>query len=342
MMSSTTDLLDRIETCLARYARATGVIAISGGPDSVALARALVSLQERGKVGDLVLAHFNHRLRGAESDEDEAFVEKLAEQLGQTGAAVRFRSDRADTRAIAQSQGENLESCARRLRYDWLAHVAREEHAAWVATGHPADDQAETVLFRLFRGTGLQGLAGIPERRELTAGIDLVRPLLHCSRAEVSRYLQQLGQAHREDNSNWNLDFTRNRIRHELLPHLAQHYNPAIVPILTRLADQAREVHELVAEQAAKLLRQAERPRAGDLVIVNVAELVPAAPALVRELFRVIWNRERWPAGQMNFADWERLAGLAHVEADAFDLPGGVRARRTGHVVQLGRSEAIK
>src|SRR5207245_2885635 len=117
-------------------------------------------------------------------------------------------------------------------------------------TGHTADDQAETVLHRLLRGTGLHGLGGIPARRDLAAGIEVVRPLLGTSRAEVLAYLQAEKQAFRQDSSNADLGFTRNRIRHELLPDLAR-YNPAIVSLLCRLADQAHEVQAIVAADAA-------------------------------------------------------------------------------------------
>lgn len=337
-MDSST-LVDRIASCLASCGLARGVVSVSGGPDSVALAHAAVALQADGKVGKLIVAHFNHQLRGTESDGDEAFVEEVAQHLGHYGT-VCFRCERADTARLAREGGENLESCARRLRYEWLARVAEEENAVWVATGHTADDQAETVLHRLIRGTGLQGLAGIPERRTLAPGIALLRPLLKTTRADVIAYLRSIAEPFREDSSNRDLQFTRNRIRHELLPLLAEHYNPAIVSILTRLADQARAVHELVADHAAELLRQVELPRAGDLVILDARRLSEAPSYLVREVFRIAWTRESWPQGEMSFEHWERLAALAQDQSGAVDLPGGVSARRVGHVVQVGRTGA--
>jgi tRNA(Ile)-lysidine synthase len=188
-----TTLPDRVAAFFRRLrlSTGTGVVAVSGGPDSVALLRILSNLQADGNFGRLIACHLNHQLRGLESDEDEVFVRNLAEEL-----TVSFESSRVDVSRVAREKGENLESCGRRLRYEWLTQIARDTGAAWVATGHTADDQAETVLHRLLRGSGLQGLCGIPDRRQLTAGVDVVRPLLGVRRAEVLAYLEAEHEVH--------------------------------------------------------------------------------------------------------------------------------------------------
>jgi tRNA(Ile)-lysidine synthase len=206
-----------------------------------------------------------------------------------------------------------------------------------VATGHTADDQAETVLHRLLRGTGLQGLRGIAPRRELETGVEVVRPLLRATRADVLAYLAALGQTYRHDSSNDSLDRTRNRIRHELLPHLVQGYNPAVVALLGRLAEQADEAWREERDAAAELLRHAELPRAGALLIFDRAALAAAPRRLVRAMLRMAWEREGWPVGGMGYEDWQRLADLVQEETGAVDLPGRVRARCRGRVLQLGR-----
>src|SRR5262249_54909010 len=137
----------------------------------------------------------------------------------------------------------NREAHARRQRYDWLTKVAAESGIPWIATGHTADDQAETVLFRLLRGTGLDGLRGIAPIRALAGEVRVVRPLLSATRQDVLDYLAGLGQDYRTDESNADRRFTRNRIRHELLPLLARAYNPRVREVLCRLASQAAEVH---------------------------------------------------------------------------------------------------
>ncbi|MBV9122466.1 MAG: tRNA lysidine(34) synthetase TilS, partial [Planctomycetes bacterium] len=313
------------------------VVAVSGGPDSVALVRGLVACAPQVGFGPLVLAHVNHQLRGEEGDADEAFVRELHARLKSEGAEVQLCCQRLEVAARARLEGENLEQMARQVRYDWLAQVARERGCRWVATGHTADDQAETVLFRLLRGTGLQGLRGIAARRELAPEVEVVRPLLPVTRAEVLAYLESLAQPYRVDSSNYDRAFTRNRLRHELLPQLVEKYNPRIVEILGRLAAQAEEVFREEEAQAAELLARAERPRAGGLVIVDCGCLREAPRHRVREALRLVWARERWPQREMGFAEWERLAAVVYGEMGAVDLPGPVRARRRGRVVQMGR-----
>jgi len=312
------------------------VIAVSGGPDSVALLRALLVLR-RSPPPPLVLAHLNHQLRGSESDADEAFVRDLHGSLVSAGPEdVRLCCERIDVSAVAVAEGANLEDAARRVRYDWLARVAREHGVGIVATGHTADDQAETVLHRLLRGAGLQGLRGIALRRPLGEGVEVVRPLLDVTRAEVLSFLETERQSWRRDSSNDDPRFTRNRIRHELLPQLAEQYNPAVREVLARLAGQAEEAHEELETVAVALLAEAERPRAGSLLIFDRARLLVASRYRVRLLFRRVWEREGWPLGEMTFDHWQRLEELVFDELMAVDLPGRLRARRHGHVIQVG------
>lgn len=331
--------MDQREALLAQVARflgtveatpAPGVVAVSGGPDSVALLRALRTLRPAG--APLVVAHLNHCLRGADSDADEAYVAALAARLG-----LGWRCERLDVAALAAASGENLEAAARTVRYRWLAEVARAAGARWVATGHTADDQAETVLHRLLRGTGLKGLGGIPPRRPLAEGVELLRPLLRVPRAALLAYLEAEGQDFREDRSNADLRLTRNRLRHELLPHLAERYNPAVVAVLCRLAEQAAEVQGREAAEAAALLAGAELPRAGGVLVLDPQRLAGAPRHRVREALRAVWEREGWPADEVGYEGWERAAAVALGEATAVDLPGGVWVRRRGRVVQLGR-----
>lgn len=294
-----------------------GVVAVSGGADSVALLRALVEVG----TGHLTVAHFDHGLRGAESDADAAFVRELADRLG-----LPFRLGRGELTADAPG----LEAAARRQRYDWLAGVAAEVGAGWVSTGHTADDQAETVLHRLIRGTGLHGLRG------MEPGKPLPRPLLAHTRADLLAYLVSLHQPYRDDSSNADPRFTRNRIRHELLP-LLRTFNPDVARALNRLAEQAAEAQEVIAERAADLLARAERPRAGGIVVLDPLALMTAPKLVVREALRSIWERERWPMGDMTAAHWDAAAAVASGRAGARDFPGGVSMRPTGRVVQLGR-----
>ena len=310
-----------------------GVVAVSGGPDSVALAHALAGQAGLPRV---VLAHVNHGLRGAESDADEAFVAELAARwFPDEPARLPCRVVRFDTAAEAERRGDNLEATARAQRYAWLAQVARDEGAAWVAVAHTADDQAETVLFRLLRGSGLDGLRGMSPRRRLDGPIELIRPLLDLRRADVLAYLEARQQPYRQDSSNLDLAFTRNRLRHDLIPLLQAQYNPAIVAALCRLAEQARDVQAELRPRAEELLARTELARAGATLVFLAAALAEATPHLLREMFRLVWKREGWPQGAMGFEDWQQLVSVARGERAAWDLPGGIHVRHAGTVVQI-------
>jgi tRNA(Ile)-lysidine synthase len=338
-----TDLVQRVRgrlRSLEEYGRGV-VAAVSGGADSVALLHALIAARDPSSPSPIIVAHLNHQLRAAESDADEAFTAGLYDRLASAGVpALALRLGRIDVAAQARADGANLEATARRVRYHWLADVAREAGSRWIATGHTADDQAETVLHRLLRGTGLQGLRGIAARRELEPGVSVVRPLLQTTRNEIIAYLDHLNQPFREDSTNFDPAYTRNRIRLELLPYLAERYNPAVAMALARLAEQADEVYRDEELAAVSLLSAAELPRAGTMLVFDRARLAAAARRLTRAALRYAWAREGWPLDAMSYDAWDRLAGLVHNDAGGLDLPGSIHARLRGQVLQIGPMES--
>lgn len=218
-------------------------VGVSGGADSVALLRFLAAL--RPQFGwDLVVCHIHHGLRGAEADRDECFVRALAEQLGLPCAVSRI-----DAAALALRDHISVEEAGRMARYAFFAQTAEE--GGRIATAHTLDDSIETVLMNLVRGTGLRGLCGIPRIRG-----NIVRPLLDCTRAEVEDYLGALGQPYCTDSTNLTDDYTRNRIRHDILPRLCA-LNPnfpgAMARMLPRLAAQQALTDCLAAQSAQQL-----------------------------------------------------------------------------------------
>jgi tRNA(Ile)-lysidine synthase len=330
------DLLQKLAAWFERHPIGSEpmTVAVSGGPDSVAMLRAIVSVRP-GQT--LVVAHLNHQLRGDESDADEAFVRKLQEQISaDLRPPAMLRVKRCNVAELAGEAGTNLEATARRLRYDWLSEVAVETSSRWIATGHTADDQAETVLHHLLRGTGLRGLRGIAAMRELGPGASVIRPLLDVSRAEVERFLAGIGQQSREDCSNQDLRYTRNRIRHSLLPLLEEQYNPAIRTILGRLAEQASNVFADLESKASALLHSAELPPAGRLRILDRRNLVSAPSLVVREALHLLWEREGWPLAEMDFDHWRTLEKVCRGQLTAADFPDGIQARYRENVVQIG------
>lgn len=216
-------------------------VAVSGGADSAALLRLLLELRaELGIV--LSVAHVNHKLRGEASDEDEKFVAELARQHG-----IEFHLRQAPVDAASSG----IEATARELRYAFFRELASEGRVTKVATAHTLDDQAETVLLRIFRGTGIRGLSGIHprivfENQGRVMG-EVVRPLLGFRRAELLTYLRDIGQDWREDSSNQNVDFLRNRVRHRLLPVITEEFGDATIERLSELAEIARAEEQWAA-----------------------------------------------------------------------------------------------
>jgi tRNA(Ile)-lysidine synthase len=205
-------------------------LGVSGGADSIAMMRIFADLQTKLAITIFVL-HFHHQLRGADADEDEHFVKTVAEQFG-----FPFVSGRANVAEEAKLQGRNVEDAARRLRYKFFNSTAETYGLNRIAVAHTADDQAETVLSHLLRGTGLTGLAGIYP----VAGL-VIRPLLESSRLELREFLSGLRQPWREDLTNQDTSHMRARIRHQLVPLLLRDFDSAAVTRLARLAGHARE-----------------------------------------------------------------------------------------------------
>jgi tRNA(Ile)-lysidine synthase len=313
------------------------VVALSGGPDSVALARALAHLQTAGHVGKIVLAHFNHRLRGAASDSDALFVRELHKQLacGVT-SEIRLRCGKADVLSTTRHDRANMEATARRLRYHWLADIAIAEGTQVVVTGHTADDQAETVLHHILRGTGLRGLRGIAGCRPLRSSTRLVRPMLELRRQEVLDYLASIGQGYCIDATNHDLKQTRARIRHELIPRLQATSNGEAGKILCQMAKKAALRYDRCASLAGRLVSLAELPQAGLLHVFDRHLLTQAPGPVLREALRLIWRRANWPERAMTFDHWIRLADIVIGSRPRAVFPGSITARVRGNVAQIG------
>ena len=305
-----------------------GIVAVSGGADSVALLIGLTKLQEECAL-QISVAHLNHRLRGEESERDAEFVEQLA---GKWGVACDLEA--VDVAGLVGA-GIGVEETAREVRLEFYRRVARKRGAAWVATAHHLDDQAETVLHHLVRGTGLAGLRGIPRRRELAPGIDLVRPLLDISREALQGALNELGQEYRLDSSNESLEFTRNRIRLQVLP-LLREFNPRVTESLGRLAAQAAEWEEFLNRSVQEFLNVVLFDESGAGYRLKRSEWILRPALLQQGALQELWKRNRWPRKSMSTDHFLRLGRMIQEGGKSY-FPGRILVEVRDDLIQIHR-----
>ncbi len=290
------------------------VAGVSGGSDSMALLFALWDLREFYPDTDVVVSHLNHGLRGAESDEDAEFVKEAARQLG-----FSFECARVDTEAFRKKCGLSLEDAARGLRYSFFNEILAKRSAQRIATAHTLNDQAETVIMRLIRGSGSQGLAGIRP----SVG-NIIRPLINVTKAEAREYLRSKGVSWREDSTNSSDEFLRNRIRNELVP-LLRSYNPAVEQVLSRVAAVCAAEADFISAEGERRFGKIARVAGGG--VLGDTEKLLAEPPAIR--FSVMRKSILAVKGDLNSVSAKHLFSIDEVvrsgESSAeVDLPGGV------------------
>jgi len=294
-------------------------VAVSGGPDSILLLEFMKDFSRQSGLS-LAVVHFNHHLRGAESDSDERFVRERADQLG-----VEYLRGEADVTAEARQKRRNLEAAARDLRYRFFFSLVNQGKLDKVATAHTANDQAETVLLRLLRGTGTRGLGGI---YPVLDG-KVVRPFLNVTRAEVEHELRERKLEWRVDSTNLNPQNRRNKVRMELLPLLQRDFNPEIISLLKELADRARDDEEYLEQQARERARP-WRVREGQEEKAAARPFVEFPPAIGRRVLRQMVLATR---GHLKGTSYQHIESLRRFVAHGQSgrrlvLPGGLEARK--------------
>lgn len=310
------------------------LVAVSGGADSVALLRGLLQLRPALNL-TLRAAHLNHQLRGGEADADAAWVRALCERFN-----ILCDIETVPVPALAKRNRRGLEETARDARYAFLRSSAERHHCDVVATAHTADDQAETVLHHILRGTGLTGLRGMEWSRSLddSPSLRLIRPMLVIWRTDIEQFLGDLGQDFRHDATNQDVSLTRNRLRHELLPHLEREFNPRVREHLCQLAEQAADFDAVLRIAADALLQTVLLDQSENVVRLRCDELAKASRPLVREVFVRLWQQQQWLRLAMTFSHWDRLADLVHSKSpEAIHLPGKILASRRAHMLVLER-----
>src|ERR1700741_2236616 len=327
-------------------------VAVSGGADSVALLRLLESLRHELGVTLLVL-HLDHMLRGTESDADARFVEELARASG-----LEYIKAREDVRAAATDNGLNLEEAARRLRYGFFERVLADQKATRIAVAHTADDQAETVLGHIMRGTGLTGLAGIYPIVESPSGGSIVRPLLQIRRHELRDYLQACGQDWREDATNMDQTRLRVRIRAQLVPVLERDFSSGIVQHLGDLARFAREEESfwsaLVEDRLAENAKGARNTNSEKNLTISARDLllpltfgrtgeqpaVASTRALTERLIRRLYEKVRGDRRELSARHVEQVIRLAaeSTSGKRLRMPGKIAVERVFDDIAFSRA----
>lgn len=309
------------------------LIGVSGGSDSVALTRIIQSLATQPN--SVSIAHFNHQLRGENSDADEAFTERLAAECGfrffceRSNTAVTLTENQQSNRT-SSNQGEGIESLARKDRYEFFGRIAKQVGARYLALAHTRDDQVETVLHRIFRGAGWRGLQGIPTRRELETGITLIRPFLKTDKATILAYLENIGQDFRSDESNFSGEFTRNRIRNELIPLINEIFDKDITETVESVAEISRDVADYLSpqidaqfERHIKITKKESKPT--EIRVVHSAGL---ETLILTEVLHTAWKQCGWPLQQMSRQKWILLCQQIQSEKpNHINLPGNLTSK---------------
>jgi tRNA(Ile)-lysidine synthase len=240
------------------------LVGVSGGIDSVVLLDLLSVISTRGWC-TIHVAHCNHQLRGEASHQDELHVRRLASKYG-----LHFHHTSADVAGYSKDYNLGIETAARIMRYQFFEKAAKASHADVIATAHHSEDNAETLLMNLMRGSGITGLAGIPPRRDLDKKLSYIRPILWLSKKEIEHYAKVRNLEWREDESNTELNFTRNKIRHELLPMLRAEYSPGLTEVLNRTTTLMREAQEFIAERIIHIMKQGVREISKTSFAINI------------------------------------------------------------------------
>lgn len=303
------------------------LVAVSGGPDSVALALAMMGVRKTYDI-TIGIAHLNHLLRGEASNKDEAFVKTFAHKFN-----LPFYSEQNNVRAYAKKHRLSIETAGREVRYDFFARLSNHHGYEKVATGHTADDTAELVLMNLLRGAGSKGLSGIPPVR----GDRIIRPLIKVSKKQIIDFLAQQNQAYRVDESNTDPTYLRNRIRNQLIPHLQSEYNPEITDALGRMSHIMRQEEDLLnAETKKQYNRCRTKPESDVSIVFSNNRLSALHPAILNRVIRMAVKHLKKDLNRISFTHIKDIIDLCFHQPSgkSLDMPGQIRIyKRKGHLI---------
>lgn len=334
------DLVHKVEQTIKAYQLLkqgdTVITAVSGGPDSMALLHILKQLAQSWKL-QVIATHVNHRFRAVEAAREADAVQKLAEAL-----KLQYEAVEIDVPAYAQKEKLNTQVAAREKRYGFLFHVAEKYNAHTIALGHHADDQAETLLMRILRGTGPSGLTGIPMQR-IERGVQLIRPLLQLYKSELTAYCKQHDITYCEDGSNTERKYVRNQIRLDAIPYLKQ-WNEQMPQALNRLAGMMQDENEYMLEQTKQLYQQIISKQ-DDKYVFSRTQFVLIPTALQRRLITLILS---YLSPKRETADYHKIERIRTAVLDqvpptlTLDIGDGIKLFREYEQISLGVEESLE
>ena len=328
------NLIERVLKTVRNYnmlsAGDSVLAAVSGGPDSVFLLHALSSLRRKLNINKLAVCNLDHGLRGGDSREDSKFVKKMAGSLG-----LDFFHKAVNLRAMT-SKRLSTEELAREVRYKFFKETAEKVDAMVIATGHTLDDQAETVLMRILKGSSLKGMAGISPVREEGA-LRFIRPLIELEKTEISEYLSENNIAYRTDRTNLEPIYFRNVVRGQIIPFLEK-YNPRLKRSLFSLSEHLREDFEFISREKERVQKEIVRSNAHS-VEISLKDIVVQPTAIQKEILRDSLEKCGGEVKKLSFRHWKEVESLLKYgrKGNSVDLPGSIRAHRTSSLLVFSR-----
>lgn len=334
-------MIDKVKETLKRFSMlkegARVLLCVSGGPDSVAMLSVFNSLKKAMHL-ELFIAHLNHKLRGIDSDRDEEYVKVLSKRY-----RIPIVTAQEDIKTFARSNKLTLEEAARKARYNFFLKAAEQLNIDVIATAHTRDDQAETVLMRLLRGTGLRGLRGISPARKLN-GFILIRPLIDIARREIEDYLYEKKIKPRLDITNLIPGFFRNRVRLKLLPLLEKEYSPRIKELLSSLADLLEEDYDYLNLQQEKAFKKLAKITKENTITFHLATFKRVHLSMQRALVRKAIEFLKGTLDRIEYRHWQELEAVIYKKppGSIVHLPGEAEAIKTKTTLKFRKGHRQK
>ncbi|MFC1666804.1 tRNA lysidine(34) synthetase TilS [Candidatus Omnitrophota bacterium] len=316
-------LIDKVKVTIKKYnilqKHDRILVGLSGGPDSVTLLYVLFALTKEYLL-NVHVAHLNHKIRGGESASDRRFCEEFAKKLN-----LDIVCEEIDVTKIAKEKNISLEEAARFERYGFFKRTADAKKIKKVAVGHTRDDQAETVLMRAIRGSGMLGLGGISPIKDIR-GLTIIRPLIEISRQEIEDFVRDNDLQFKHDSSNDKVIFTRNRIRHELIPYLQKNFNPNIKEILSNTAENLRLENEFLEKFARRKFRSMAKKNKSGGIIIDIKKFKTQSEAIRKRVLRSALEEVKGNLRRFTYQHWKEMESLIDKRPgnSIVDLPGRI------------------